>query len=137
MGQPHKLSLNISVTVTAKPKQVFEALTDSKAISRWCGQKGKVESKPGGKFEMFDGWVQGKVLEYEPAKSLAYSWHPSDWPLDAEESVVQYKLNATKSGTKITLKHSGFPNQKELKNHKSGWTDFIFDPLKQYLGEKH
>lgn len=136
MGKPNKLSLSMSVTVTAKPREVFEALTDSRTIAQWCGQKGKVDAKPGGKFEMFDGWVQGKVLEYKPGKSLAYSWHPGDWPSDASESVVQYKLNATKSGTKISLRHSGFPSQKEMKNHKSGWTDFVFDPLKQYLRKK-
>lgn len=135
MTKTQKLSLNLSVTLGAKPNEVFKALTDSKAITQWCGQNGKVESKPGGKFEMFDGWVKGKVIKFRPGKSLAYSWTPEDWPSDAKASVVEYTLNATKTGTKITLKHSGFPNQKEMKNHKSGWTDYVFDPLKQYLSE--
>ncbi len=64
-------SIKLTVTIEAKPTDIFEALTDSKQITRWSGQKGKVGSKRGGKFELFDGWVKGKVVEFKPGKSLA------------------------------------------------------------------
>lgn len=125
-------SINITVTMPANPSDVFAALTNAKLMSAWSEQKGKVEPKVGGKFEMFDGWVKGKVLAYKPGKALAYTWLPGDWE-EAVESKVQYKFAATKTGTKVTLTHTGFPNEKERKNHREGWFQFVFDPLKEYF----
>ncbi len=126
-------SVKLAVTIAAKPKDVFAALTDSKLIAQWCGQKGTVSSKVGGKFEMFDGWVRGKVLEFKPGKSLIYTWRPVDWPEFEEESVVKYTFTLAGKGTKIALEHLNFPNETEKKNTQSGWKEFVFDPLKIYF----
>jgi len=126
-------SIKLTVTIPAKPDEVFAALTDSKLIARWCGQKGTVSSKVGGKFEMFDGWVKGKVLESKPGKTLSYTWLPGDWQESDEESVVKYTFAPSGKGTKIVLEHSHFPNETEKKNHKSGWKEFVLDPLKSHF----
>jgi uncharacterized protein YndB with AHSA1/START domain len=129
------LKLKIATTIGAKPDAVFEALTDSKAIGQWSGQKGKVAPRIGGAFEMFDGWVKGKVLEYKPGKSLAYTWHTEDWTADTEESVVRYTFASAKEGTRIVLEHSNFPSESEMKSHKSGWKEHVFDPLKDHFSK--
>jgi uncharacterized protein YndB with AHSA1/START domain len=126
-------SFKLTVSIAAKPKDVFAALTEAKQIAQWSGQKGKVSPKAGGKFEMFDGWVKGKVLEFKPGKSLVYTWLPGDWPAYAEESVVKFTFALSGKGTKIILEHSNFPNATEKKNHRSGWKEFVFDPLKRYF----
>ena len=127
------LRVKLAVTIAATPDEVFAALTDAKSIAQWSGQKGKVASKIGGAFELFDGWVKGKVLEFKPGKSLIYTWLPGDWPEFQEESVVKYTFTATGKGTKIVLQHSNFPNETEKKNHKKGWKEFVFDPLKRHF----
>jgi uncharacterized protein YndB with AHSA1/START domain len=124
-------SFSMSVTINARPGEVFDALTEPRKISKWAGQKGRVDSTIGGKFELFDGWVKGKVLAYQPGKVLAYTWHPTDWSDEWEPSIVKYKFSSTKTGTKIVLNHSGFPNDSEKKSHRSGWTEHVFDPLKK------
>ncbi|MEK6756892.1 MAG: SRPBCC domain-containing protein [Bacteroidota bacterium] len=129
--------IKLTVVLPGKPNEVFGALTNAKIIAQWNGQKGKVEAKVGGKFEMFDGWVKGKVLEFEPGKTLAYTWRPGDWPEDAQESVVKYSFTSTKRGTKVVLEHSNFPNETEKKNHKSGWMEFVFEPLRNHLSSQH
>ena len=128
-----KPSISMNVTIKAAPEDIFAALTNSKIILEWCGQKGNVEAKIGGKFEMFDGWVKGKVLAYEPGRSLAYTWHPAEWQKEWDASIVTYALTKTKSGTKISLKHSGFPNEQEMKSHHSGWDKHVFEPLKEFF----
>ena len=83
--------------------------------------------------ELFDGWVKGKVLAYESGKRLAFTWKPAEWAKENEASIVTCQFKSTKTGTKLTLKHSGFPNDAELQSHKVGWTEFVFKPLKMYL----
>jgi uncharacterized protein YndB with AHSA1/START domain len=129
------LRLKMATTIAAKPDAVFAALTDAKAIGQWSGQKGKVATKIGGAFEMFDGWVKGKVLEYKPGKCLAYTWHTEDWTADTQDSIVRYTFSPAKEGTRIVLEHSNFPNESEMKSHKSGWKEHVFDPLKEHFSK--
>ena len=121
------------VTLNAKPADVFKALTDPRRILQWSGQRGKVEAKIGGKFELFDGWVKGKVLAYQKGKTLSYTWHPDEWEKDVEPSIVRFLFFPTKSGTKIVLKHSGLPDEQARKEHHGGWTEHVIDPLKGFF----
>jgi uncharacterized protein YndB with AHSA1/START domain len=82
---------------------------------------------------MFDGWVKGKVLAFQKAKKLSYTWHPDDWDAKTEASIVRYTFSATKAGTKIVLKHSGFPDEQSTKEHHGGWTEHVFKPLKGFF----
>jgi uncharacterized protein YndB with AHSA1/START domain len=127
------MSVSMSVTLPASPKDVFDALTNPKIIASWCGQKGKVEAEIGGKFEMFDGWVMGKVLAFESGKRLSYTWLPDEWKDKWNASIVSFTFSKAKSGTKVILKHSGFPNEDELKSHHEGWKEHVFDPLKKHF----
>ncbi len=128
--------ITMSATVNARPSDVFDALTNSEKIRKWSGQKGTVEATIGGKFEMFDGWVKGKVLAYHRGKNVSYTWHAADWDKDVKPSIVKFRLSPTKTGTKISLSHSGLPDEKSRKEHAGGWTEFVFDPLKEFLGSK-
>ena len=126
----------LSITLPAGPEAVFDALTNSKKILAWSGgQRGIVEPKVGGKFEFFDGWVKGKVLAYERGKRLSYTWLTADWPEGTQASVVSYVLTKAGARTKISLTHAWFPNAKEMKSHKSGWTEYVFNPLKHYFSK--
>jgi uncharacterized protein YndB with AHSA1/START domain len=126
----------MTASVNASPSEVFDALTDPRKIRKWSGQSGKVEAKIGGKLEMFDGWVKGKVLSYHRGKTISYTWHASDWDDEVKASIVTFSLTPSKTGTKISLKHSGLPDEKSRKEHAGGWTEFVFDPLKEFFGSK-
>jgi len=111
---------------------VMELLTDPVLIRKWSGGEAILEKKEGGRFEMFDGWVTGEVLKTN-ANELAYTWKTSEWPEDAKPTEVHYLLKEDEAGTKVILKHTGFPNEEEMKSHKSGWTDFFFDPMEDFM----
>ncbi|MEK7570287.1 MAG: SRPBCC domain-containing protein [Patescibacteria group bacterium] len=127
-------SFTLTHTFQATPAEVFEALTSSKALAEWSGE-GSVSKKVGGAFNMFDGWVEGKVLAYKPGKELAYTWKTTEWPKEWEPSEVRYIFTATKTGTKVTLTHTNLPNVKEAKDHKSGWAEHVFEPLAAFLAD--
>ena len=126
-------SFTISASFPFSSETVFKALTNTRQIAAWSGQSGKVQPTIGGKIELFDGWVKGIVLAYEPGKRLSFTWKPAEWAKEKQASIVTCLFKPTKTGTKLTLKHSGFPNESELQSHKAGWTEFVFDPLKMYL----
>jgi uncharacterized protein YndB with AHSA1/START domain len=124
--------LALEFTLSGKPKRVMELLTDPVLIRKWSGEDAVLENKVGGSFEMFDGWVKGEVIKTGD-NELAYTWKAADWAEDAQPSEVHYLLKADEGGTKVTVKHTGFPNEKERDSHKSGWTDFFFDPLEDFI----
>ena len=126
------LSINMEFHLEASVDEVMQLLTDSEKINEWGGGEALVEKKVGGQVEMFDGWVEGKVLKIS-AVELAYTWKPSDWDENTRASEVIYKLEAEQNGTKVTLEHSGFPNKQEMENHKTRWTAHFFGPIEAYL----
>jgi len=124
--------ISLEFILSGKPKRVMQLLTDAKLIRKWSGSEGVVEDKVGGKFEMFDGWVTGTVL-MTGENELAYTWSTTDWPEGTTPSEVHYLLKPDEAGTKVIVKHTGLPNEEEMKSHKSGWTDYFFDPLEDFI----
>lgn len=119
--------------VYAKPLDVFNALGNPSIIAMWSSDEAELEPEVNGVFEMFGGWVKGKVLAYEPGKKLSYTWKPAEWNKKADASIVTYLFEEDKAGTKITLTHTGFPSLKESDSHKSGWVDNVFEPVNDYF----
>ena len=121
--------LSLEFTLSGKPKRVMQLLTDAKLIRKWSGDEAVIENIVGGRFEMFDGWVKGTVLKTSESE-LAYTWKEENWEQPSE---VHYLLKADEAGTKVILHHTGLPNEEEMNSHKSGWTDFFFDPMEDFI----
>jgi len=124
--------MKLAFQLSAPPHRVLELLTNAALVRKWSGSEAVIEAKEGGAFEMFDGWVKGNVLKVG-ASELAYTWKTSDWPADTKESEVLYMLEGKDGGTKVTVHHTGLPTEDEAASHRSGWTDYFFDPLEDYI----
>jgi len=74
----------------------------------------------------------GKVLQCTDSE-LTYTWKTSDWGEDIAASTVHIELLADEAGTKVKLEHTGLPDEQERDSHKTGWTDFFFDPLEDFI----
>ena len=124
--------LTLDFQLSAAPHRVMQLLTDAVLIRKWSGGEDILENKPGGAFSMFDGWVTGTVLKTEP-EELAYTWQTTDWPEGTTPCEVHYRLKKHDGGTRLTVTQTGLPTEDEMKSHKSGWTDFFFDPMEDYI----
>ncbi len=124
--------LALEFHLSAPPKRVMELLTDATLIRKWSGSDAVVEAKEGGRFEMFEGWAYGTVLK-ATENELAYTWSTTEWEQEMRPTEVHFLLKKAGDGTTVTLRHTGFPNEDEMKAHKSGWADFFFDPLEDYI----
>lgn len=124
--------LHLEFWLSGKPARVMQLLTDPVLIRKWSGEEGVAEPKEGGKFEMFDGWVNGTVQKATD-EELRVTWLPGDWAEDATPSVVSFQLKARDGGTLVTVDHTGLPTEAERDSHKTGWTDFYFDPMEDFI----
>jgi activator of HSP90 ATPase len=127
-------SLRQSATINASPKDIYDALMDSKKHSAFTGQKATVSPKVGGKFSVFEGYSSGTNLELKPAKKIVQSWRASDWPEGHYSKVTFNLVRKGANKTRLVFFQSGIPSNK-YNDMKSGWTEFYWDPMKKKLGK--
>lgn len=125
--------IHLKFHLDVSPEEAFSLLTDPERMADWGAGEGIVEPRKNGAFAMFDGWVSGKVLGFEPGRSLSYTWRPNTWTEETKDSIVHYTFEKEGQGTAITLLHSGFPSKSERDSHETGWTDHVFGPLTEFL----
>jgi uncharacterized protein YndB with AHSA1/START domain len=120
------------VEIAVAPERVFRALT-TEELTKWWGAddmyrttKFAMDARPGGRWRTdglgADGHefhVEGEVLEVDPPKKLVHTWEPSWEPGPA--TTVAYTLEAIETGTRVTVRHSGFTNPQACESHGQGW----------------
>ena len=122
-----------SIEITAPPERVFRALT-TEELTKWWGSAElyrttafQIDLRPGGSWRSdgvgADGQpfhVGGTVVEVDPPRRLVQTWEPS-WDAGAPTTVT-YLLDATDTGTRVTVRHTGFgANSTACESHASGW----------------
>ncbi len=128
------LEFEVSTFIPRPPQEVYDAWLDSKAHSKMTGAKAKVSAKVGEKFEVWDGYIQGRNLKLEPGKLIVQAWRTSEFADDEEDSQIEVIFKPAKEGTKLILRHTNLPPHGEI--YRQGWVDSYFDPMKEYFGSK-
>jgi activator of HSP90 ATPase len=117
------------------PQKLFDAWLSSKIHSAMTGDVAKIEAKVGGKFTTGDNYIQGTIIELEPPKKIVQAWRTTEFSVDAPDSKLEIIIEATETGSKLTLIHSNVPED-QVDEYKEGWKDFYFDPMKIYFKKK-
>jgi uncharacterized protein YndB with AHSA1/START domain/uncharacterized protein YciI len=134
------------VDIAVPPERVFEALTTDE-LTQWWGSpemyrttKHSIALRPGGAWKSegigADGsefHVGGEVIEVDPPHKLVYTWKPS-WE-EGPPTTVSYRLEAIPTGTRVTVRHSGFTNPQACSGHAEGW-ERVFGWLGAHLAAK-
>ena len=122
------------IDIAAPPERVFRALT-TEELTKWWGSAEmyrvtafSIDLRPGGAWRSdgvgADGTafhVGGKVLELDPPRKLVQTWEPS-WEADAPPTTISYLLDAIETGTRVTVRHTGFGARvASCQSHASGW----------------
>lgn len=120
---------------------VWAGLTTGEAISEWLMETRYFVAEVGCKFEMFclddkghEDVYRCEILEIEPPRRMRWSW-----VLGGNESLgpteVEYCLESTDSGTKVTLWHRGDRDKQMLERFKAGWPNKL-DQLAELLDRR-
>lgn len=124
------------ITVTADKERVYKAITDPEQITTWFpdiieGSLG-VGDRPIFIFSEQNHKTQIYVEAANPYDYFAYRWVPGGAGiigdvLEVPNTLVEFLIEDTDSGTKVTLKESGFASlppevaEQSLKDNLGGW----------------
>jgi uncharacterized protein YndB with AHSA1/START domain len=127
------------IYIAASPEKVFEALTKPDITEKyWFGFRVDATAKAGAIFtarspggENFD---KGIILESDPPRRLAYTWHPQYDDVKHERaSRVSFDIEPFKGQVRLTIVHDDFePGSKVFESINQGWPA-VLSSLKSFL----
>ena len=113
--------------IASTPEKVFKALTDAKATERyWFGNGVRSDWKAGSPLTFSRAGktiVSGTVLECDPPRRLAYTFHPEHDGLEGETpSRVAFDIEEINGQVKLTMTHEGFEETSRVfPRIQAGW----------------
>jgi activator of HSP90 ATPase len=115
----------------AAPEEVYIALTNPATIQLWTGEPAVMSTEPGSEFELWEGAIVGKNLEFEEGKKIVQQWY-----FDQEEpSIVTIKLHPHKQGTSLELRHTNIPDE-EYDEIVDGWNNSYLRSLDDFYEDE-
>jgi uncharacterized protein YndB with AHSA1/START domain len=120
-----------TVELAHPPATVWSALTTSEGLSAWFGNEASVDLRPGGKAWM--KWDHGhtadmRVERLEEPAVFGFTWHINGLPEeDPRRTYVEFTLEPTTTGTRLTVVESGFAqlsddaHRKAYNDNTGGW----------------
>ncbi len=122
-------SQNYKISLDATPDEVFRAISEGDAITRWFAPEASVTPGVGGSVTL--SWGPGMegaapISAWEPGKRFAWTEQHGD----GEPKVVEFLIEAAEGGkTVLRLVHSGFAEDSnfdaEFDSTTGGWTTFL------------
>jgi len=121
-GAPARGTASVVVDIDAPRERVFAALTEPSQIDRWIGKGASIDLEVGGKRDYgWEGEGPVKILELVPNEKLSHDWKHGDEP----ESIVTWTLEDSGGGTRLHLVHSGFGDDRDTEDFRTGWLKHI------------
>jgi uncharacterized protein YndB with AHSA1/START domain len=131
-----------TVEIGRPPDAVWAALTTAEGLGAWFGNAATIDLRPGGtaRLEWTDGPTADlRVERVEQPRVFGFTWHifglPDD---DPRRTYVEFTLEPTAAGTRLTVVESGFAQLPEdayrtaYDGNTRGWASEL-DELVAYL----
>ena len=125
-------SFELSCNFPVSASKVYTAWLDSEQHSNFTGGMSAIESKINSFFTAWDGYITGKILEFEPETRILHHWRTTEFPPDAESSLLEVSFTDVDGQCLLTLKHSNIPNG-QGSQYEKGWDTHYFVPMKEYF----
>ena len=110
MGFPDRIERTMEIA--HPPAAVWAALTTSEGLSAWFGDEATIDLRPGGAARM--SWTNGftvdmRVERVEEPTVFGFTWQIYGLPKDdPRRTYVEFTLEPTGSGTRLTVVETGF-----------------------------
>jgi uncharacterized protein YndB with AHSA1/START domain len=101
-----------TVEISRPPAAVWHALTTAEGLGAWFGDRASIDLRPGGAAQL--EWKEGstadlRVERVEEPRVFGFTWHVYGLPDDdPRRTYVEFTLEPTDTGTRLTVVESGF-----------------------------
>jgi uncharacterized protein YndB with AHSA1/START domain len=117
------------IHIEARPETVFDFFTDPEKACRWMGKTAELDPRPGGIYRVDvtgEDVARGEFTEVEPPHRVVFTWgwERGESPVPAGASTVEVTLEPEGDGTRLTLRHSGLPEE-SVAPHTHGWEHYL------------
>jgi uncharacterized protein YndB with AHSA1/START domain len=136
MGFPDRIERTIEIA--HPPGKVWVALTTAEGLASWFGDEARIDLRPGGSAQM--RWAEEgftahmRVERVEEPTVFGFTWPVYGVPEDdPRRTYVEFTLEPTEKGTRLTVVESGFAQLPEDVYHKA--YDGNTDGWRKELGE--
>jgi uncharacterized protein YndB with AHSA1/START domain len=76
-------------TLPGPIERVWAFVTEPGHLPAWFGENSSIEPRQGGRVSLMDGHIRGVVTQWQPPKTLVYTWNVFG-PDDAADAVSAY-----------------------------------------------
>ena len=120
-----------TVELAHPPAKVWAALTTAEGLGAWFGEEATIDLRPGGAARM--RWASGftvdmRVERVEEAAVFGFTWQLGELDQDdPRRTYVEFTLEPTGAGTRLTVVETGFAQlpadarHKAYDSHAEGW----------------
>jgi len=113
------------------PHALFEMYLDSKKHSKSTGMTAHVSRKPGGRFRVFAGMLEGKNLLIVSDSQIVQLWRAAHWKKE-DWSILILTFSKVAGGAQVDLVHVGVPAY-DHKGVRKGWPKYYWRAWKNFL----
>lgn len=142
---PDKDAVITVIEIAAPPERVFQALIDRDQAFQWGSSDAfeivlwEMDVRPQGKWRFVSKELGGKnppgldrfdhhgeYLEVDPPRLLVQSWFANWHPDPSHPTIVRWELIPSKTGTRLTVTHSGLaPLSGAAEGYSQGWPGLV------------
>jgi uncharacterized protein YndB with AHSA1/START domain len=137
---PDRDAVISEVEIAAPPQRIFQALITREQALQWGANEAfqmtrwEMDPRVGGEWRFtsletassqeYDH--HGEVVEIDPPRVLAYTWHANFHKDPSHPTLVRWELTPTATGTLVKVTHSGLANMPgECKAYSQGWPGLL------------
>ncbi|WP_044117902.1 SRPBCC domain-containing protein [Alkaliflexus imshenetskii] len=117
------------IKIKAELDDVYAAFTNPFTIELWSGYPAVMPTEPGGEFSLWDGDIEGVVLELIPGAKIVQQWFFGD---QTEPSIVTIKLFKDAGKVQVDVSHTNIPSE-DFEDIAQGWTEYFLGAVKEFL----
>jgi activator of HSP90 ATPase len=125
------MAIRQEIKIKGSPEAVYRALTTASEFGEFTGAPAEFSPEEGRSFSLFGGQITGRNTALVTNEKIVQAWRVKAWP-EGLESTVSISLDAEGDGTKLTLDHTGYPEEAE--GHLGpGWHKMYWEPLRKFV----
>ncbi|HAW53014.1 MAG TPA: hypothetical protein DCX54_11905 [Flavobacteriales bacterium] len=125
-------SFELTCVFPVSASYLYNAWLDSETHSLFTGGMAAIEPRIDSYFTAWNGYITGKIVELDPPKRILMHWRTTDFPAEAENSLLELTLEEISSGCQLTLRHTEIPKG-QGSQYLKGWDLHYFIPMKVYF----